>query len=95
MTAEPRTPQPLTDEELAEIDGRSAHLYEYVELPNQADIVVGQDVPALLVEVDRLKTVISDGLARIVRARQTESSVPALASLDAIEAVLSGGEATS
>src|ERR1044072_3157717 len=48
MTAADRIPQPLTDELLAEIDGRSAPLYEYVELPDEAGIVVGQDVPAPL-----------------------------------------------
>lgn len=48
-------PQPMSDEQLAEIDNRAAHLYEDVRLPAEADIVVGEDVPALLAEVERLK----------------------------------------
>jgi hypothetical protein len=85
MTAADRIPQPLTDELLAEIDGRSAHLYEYVELPDEADIVVGQDVPALLAEVQRLK----GELAKYVGAEPTiaEEMAHLSSCLDAVHAL--------
>lgn len=46
--------QHLTGPQLDEIDARAAHLYEYEPLPDEADIVVGTDVPALLVEIREL-----------------------------------------
>ncbi|CAL9349205.1 hypothetical protein SUDANB1_00426 [Streptomyces sp. enrichment culture] len=45
--------QPLTEQQLDEIDTRAAHLYEYVEQPEEADILAGTDVPVLLAEVRR------------------------------------------
>jgi hypothetical protein len=45
---------PLTRAELDEITTRAAHLYEYVEQPQEADILAGTDVPALLAEIERL-----------------------------------------
>ncbi|MGS2588055.1 hypothetical protein [Streptomyces hebeiensis] len=49
------TDTPLTDQQLAEIGTRAAHLYEFVTLPAEADQLAGADVPALLVEVRRLQ----------------------------------------
>lgn len=44
----------LTPDQLAEIEGRAACLYEYVDLPDEADVLSGTDVPALLAEVRQL-----------------------------------------
>lgn len=49
-------PEPMTDERLAEIDERAAHLFEYVPQTEDADRLAGHDVPALLAEVERLRT---------------------------------------
>ncbi|MEV5168246.1 hypothetical protein AB0K66_26980 [Streptomyces werraensis] len=46
---------PMTPERLAEIAARAAHLYEYVQQPDEADVLAGTDVPALLAEVERLR----------------------------------------
>ncbi|MFD3917351.1 hypothetical protein, partial [Streptomyces sp. NPDC058603] len=45
----------LTDQKLAEIGTRAAHLHEFVALPAEANQLAGTDVPALLVEVRRLQ----------------------------------------
>jgi len=47
--------KPLTDQQLDEIDARAAHLFEYVTMPTEADQLTGEDVPALLAEVRRLR----------------------------------------
>ncbi|WP_043493786.1 hypothetical protein [Streptomyces viridosporus] len=46
---------PLDEQRLAEIDARAAHLYEYVPLPPEADQLAGEDVPALLAEIQHLR----------------------------------------
>ena len=47
--------EPLSDDQLADIGIRAAHLYEFVTLPPEADQLAGRDVPALLAEVRRLQ----------------------------------------
>lgn len=49
------TNSPLTDLDLDEIDARAAHLYEYADLPDDAEILAGTEVPALVAEVRRLR----------------------------------------
>jgi hypothetical protein len=51
---------PLTRAELDEITTRAAHLYEYVKQPQEADILAGTDVPALLAEIDRLRNELAE-----------------------------------
>jgi hypothetical protein len=48
-------PTAITDQQLDEIDARAATLYEYVEMPDEGDILAGTDVPALLAEIRRLR----------------------------------------
>jgi hypothetical protein len=69
MTTTPRTPQPLTDEQLAEIQARASSrsialtawldkfspLVEGQAEVENAETVLSEDVPALLAEVDRFK----------------------------------------
>jgi hypothetical protein len=52
-------PQPLDATRLDEIATRAAHLYEYVPMPVEADHLAGEDVPALLAEVERLKAALA------------------------------------
>ncbi|WP_372344633.1 hypothetical protein [Streptomyces sp. KL116D] len=71
MTAETRTPQPLTDEQLAEIQADVAAYGQHPEIGfaccsahRAADVA-----PALLAEVDRLKRSVS---AALVQVRQVQ-----------------------
>jgi hypothetical protein len=43
--------QPL---DLDQIEARAAHLYEYVQQPEEADVLAGTDVPAMADEIRRL-----------------------------------------
>jgi hypothetical protein len=51
---------PLTRVHLDDIATRAAHLYEYVEQPQEADILAGTDVPALLAEIERLRNELAE-----------------------------------
>lgn len=57
MTQQPTTRQPLTEQQLDLdlIEQRAAHLYEYEDLPDDAEILTGTEVPALLAQVRRLQ----------------------------------------
>ncbi|WP_086732883.1 hypothetical protein [Streptomyces glaucescens] len=46
------TTQPL---DLDAIEARAAHLYEYVQQPDEADVLAGTDVPAMAAEIRRLR----------------------------------------
>lgn len=50
-------PQPL---DLDAIEARAAHLYEYVEQPEEADVLAGTDVPAMAAEIRRLRAVLEE-----------------------------------
>lgn len=53
--------QPLTDLDLDEIAARAATLYEYADPTDAAwEILAGEDVPALLAEVHRLRAELTD-----------------------------------
>jgi hypothetical protein len=41
---------------LDDIEARTAHLYEYINQPEEADVLAGTDVPVLVAEVKRLRT---------------------------------------
>jgi signal transduction histidine kinase len=73
MTTDHLTDQQLDD--LDEIEARAAHLWEYVELPADADQLAGTDAPALVAEVRRL------------RARVTELEGPAVEARAALAAL--------
>jgi hypothetical protein len=58
VTQQHATRQPLTDHDLDLIAVRAAHLNEtsgYARLPDDAEILTGTDVPALLTEIHRLR----------------------------------------
>lgn len=61
-------PTPLPDQQLNDIETRAAHLYEYVQQPEEADILAGTDVPLLAGEVRRLR-------AEVERWRRTAYQV--------------------
>lgn len=73
LTADPYIPEVHDDEDdtdttaldLDDIATRAAHLAEYTDLPAAADRLAGQDVPALLAAVDRLRAERDDLAARI------------------------------
>ncbi|MYX88422.1 MULTISPECIES: hypothetical protein [unclassified Streptomyces] len=46
--------EPMTEERLAAIADRAAHAYEY-DPSEQAEVLAGTDIPALLAEVERLR----------------------------------------
>jgi len=57
----PAEPDPLTEQQLDDIETRAAYLHEYatltdVPLQADADQLTGEDVPALLAEVRRLRS---------------------------------------
>ncbi|MFJ8345083.1 hypothetical protein ACIQ9J_01645 [Streptomyces sp. NPDC094153] len=55
----------LTDQQLDEIEARAGHLYEYVQQPEEADVLAGTDVPALAAEVRRLRAELADFSGRV------------------------------
>jgi hypothetical protein len=67
-------PKPVTEQQLDEIETRAASLYEYatltdVPLQADADQLTGEDVPALLAEVRRLRTRVAELEGPAVEAR--------------------------
>ncbi|MCX4809040.1 hypothetical protein OG601_47095 [Streptomyces sp. NBC_01239] len=64
---------PLTDQQINEIEERATRLYEFGALPDDAEILTGTDVPALLAEVRRLRAELADQAdADTVAARATQ-----------------------
>lgn len=62
-------PTPLTDRQLDEIEARAAHLYEYARQhgDGEGDTLAGEDVPALVDEVRRLRAELAAGRAQAWR----------------------------
>jgi len=55
------TDTPLTDQQLADIEARAGHLYEYdVRQSAEADVLAGTDVPALIEAVRRLRNELAE-----------------------------------
>jgi hypothetical protein len=56
----PLKENPMTDQpanlDRDDIEARAAHLWEYVQQPDEADVLAGTDVPALIDTVRRLRT---------------------------------------
>lgn len=60
MTDQTTTHQPLTDQQLDDIEERAAAMFEHIDLGNEdaqseAERLTGRDVPALIAEVRRLQ----------------------------------------
>ncbi|MFF8458891.1 hypothetical protein ACF06T_30650 [Streptomyces albidoflavus] len=66
--------EPLTAERLAAIADRAAHAYEY-DPSEQAEVLAGTDVPALLAEVERFRESVTYHQDRADRLSRQVSSV--------------------
>jgi hypothetical protein len=53
----------LTDQRLAEIAARAEGVREYIDLPDDADGLAGEDVPALIAEIRRLQALVTEARA--------------------------------
>lgn len=60
--------------DLDAIEARAAHLYEYIDQPEDADVLAGTDVPALVAEVKRLRAALAEMDTAAVRAIRAEAS---------------------